>query len=83
MVLESKGVSIRKSVGCFYIILFIGLRWSRELWSREMSKMQRKLEQFSYNREGKWRVTRKKRREQSYVQLPVQQRSSQRRSKKP
>jgi hypothetical protein len=49
MVLESKGVSIRKSVGCFYTILFIGLRWSRELWSREMSKMQKKLEQFSYS----------------------------------
>lgn len=83
MVLKSKGVSIRKSIGCFYTVLFIRLRWSRELWSREMSKMQNKLEQFSYNCEGKWRVTRKKRREQSYVQLPVQQRSNQRRSKKP
>jgi hypothetical protein len=67
MVLESTGVSIRKSISCLYTILFIGLRWSKELWNRKMLEIYKKLEQFSYNCDGKCKVSRKKRKEQSYV----------------
>jgi hypothetical protein len=63
MVLEYRGVSIRENVSCFCTILFIRLRWYRELWSKEMLEMQKKLERFSYNCKRKWKVTRKKKRE--------------------